>query len=185
MESKWPWNMKPRVTPLYYKCTSLYNGKKESLTLILHCVESLVCVCILLIHHVCASTWCLTWYQSRRLLALLQIEWAILCLWPAYLQKFLAFLQHSEIGSSTAHLKHSEISAAVFLPHSESGFGEGAAFRRRRSIHKKEQHSEFVLKKSSSVFEERQHFPSEGFHSHFSCNFRILNSAPFWRAAGK
>ena len=43
---------------------------------------------------------------------------------------------------------------AVFLPHSESGFGEGAAFRRRSSIQKKEQHSEFVLKKSSIGFEE-------------------------------
>ena len=70
--------MKPRVTPLYYKCTSLYNGKiRNPHAYPSLCVESLVCVFIFLIHHVCALTWCLTWYQSWRSLALLQFEWAI------------------------------------------------------------------------------------------------------------
>ena len=117
--------------------------------LILHCVLSLSCVCdFFLIRHVCASTWCLTWYQSGRLLALLQIEWAIcvygLCISAKILEIFVAL----------------RVSAVEIFPHSECGFGEGATFRNW-------QHS-------GIGFEERQHCPSEGFHSNFSLQFLLI-----------
>ena len=83
-----------------------------------------------------------------------------LCLWPAYLQKFLAFLQHSEIGSSTTHLKHSEIFAAVFW--------RGAAFKILGNIQKLVWRRCFVHLKVFILF--------------FLWNFCLLKSA-FSRAA--
>ena len=76
-----------------------------SYTFILHCVEFLVvCVCYLS-HTPCVClTWCLTWYQSGWLLALLQIEWAI-CVYALCISaKFLTILQHLETFRSSVLL---------------------------------------------------------------------------------
>ena len=56
-------------------------------------------------------------------------------------------------------------------------------FWRRSSVQKKEQHSEFVLKKSSIGFEEGNTAHLKVFILISFCNICILNSA-FWRAVG-
>ena len=156
MESKWPWNVKPRVTPFYYKCTSCIMEKiRKPHAYPSLCVESLVCVFIFLIHHVCVSTWCLTWYQSGWLLTLLQIEWAIcvygLCIFAKILLIFAA------LRVSAANILPLS-SVKYFLQHSEICF-------------EKKKHSEI----GSTGFEEEQHCASEGFlTAYFSCNFCIL-----------
>ena len=154
MESKWPWNEKPRVTPLLYKCTSLYNGKWESLTLILHCVLSLLCVCVHLSHTPCVClTWCLTWYQSGRLLALLHIEWAIcvygLCISAKILDIFASL----------------RVFVALILQHSEILSWRRAAFKICGSTQK------LVLKKSNTA-----HLKVDFFLQFLSIKFCILES---------
>ena len=132
---------------------------------------SCVCVCVILpIHHVCASTWCLTWYQSGRLLALLQIEWAIciygLCISTKILDIFAAL----------------RVSAAVFLPPFRS-------FLKRSSIQNPSiqklaafQHWFWKKKKSSTA-----HLKVDFFLQFLPIKFCILKSCwklfklNFWR----
>ena len=92
MESKWPWNMKPRVTLLYYKCTSLYNGKKrEPQAYPSLCVEYLVCVCYSP-HTPCVCFNMVFNMVSERAIDGPAPNWmSHLCLWPVHICIFAAF----------------------------------------------------------------------------------------------
>ena len=162
MESKWPWNVKPRVTPLYYKCTSCIMEKiRKPHGYLSLCVESLVCVCLFFSYTMCVLNMVFN-MVSERAIADPAPNWVShLCLWPVHICK------NSWHFCSTQSFCSSDF--ADIFPHSESGFGEGATFRNW-------QHS-------GIGFEERQHYPSEGFHSNFSLQFlliKICNLKSFW-----
>ena len=70
-ESKRPWDVKPNGHNMYYKCKSFVNKNALSCFILQ----------IILVAHVC-----LTWYQSRWLLVLLQCE--PLVLWSLYTCQF-------------------------------------------------------------------------------------------------